>query len=171
MMSRFASAAADTAAWPLYVYPCRKTPAPSDQNGSAIEGATSTAPIGRYPLVMPFAHVSRSGSRFHRDDANQSPHRANPVMTSSATNRTPASRQIARVFSRYPGGGAYTPPAPITGSQKNAATRSEPIDAIVSESASASSHATWATSSSSSPQPAVFAGIPESDVPPACMPW
>ena len=100
---------------------------------------------------MPFAHVMRSGSRPRRLLANQSPVRPKPVITSSATNSTPVSRQIARTSPRYPSGAANTPPAPITGSQKNAATRSGPADAIASRSASAESHGTFTTSSTSVP--------------------
>jgi len=73
-----------------------------------------------------------SGSRCHRELANQSPTRPKPVMTSSATKSTPVSRQIVRTSARYPSGGANTPPAPITGSQKNAATRSGPAATIAS---------------------------------------
>ena len=75
-------------------------PVPGVQNGSHTFGATITAPSGRYPLVIPFAHVIRSGSRPNRPLANHAPHRPNPVMTSSATNSTPASRHTARTFSR-----------------------------------------------------------------------
>ena len=100
---------------------------------------------------MPFAQVTRSGSIPQRVLANHSPVRPNPVITSSATNSTPVSRQTARASSRYPGGGAYTPPAPITGSQKNAATRSAPSRSIVARSSAASSHATSSTSGSSGP--------------------
>jgi hypothetical protein len=49
---------------------------------------------------MPFAHVTMSGSRPNLEDANQSPHRPNPVMTSSATNSTPVSRQMSRTAAR-----------------------------------------------------------------------
>ncbi len=49
---------------------------------------------------MPFAQVTMSGWSSHRELANQSPTRPNPVITSSATNSTPASRQIARTSSR-----------------------------------------------------------------------
>ena len=53
------------------------------------EGTPRTAPSGRYPLVIPFAQTTMSGSRPNRVEANQSPQRPNPVITSSATNRTP----------------------------------------------------------------------------------
>ena len=44
---------------------------------------------------MPFAHVTMSGSSPKRVEANQSPVRPNPVITSSATNSTPNSRHTA----------------------------------------------------------------------------
>ena len=47
---------------------------------------------------MPFAHVTMSGPRSQRELANQSPVRPNPVITSSATNSTPVSRQIAHLL-------------------------------------------------------------------------
>ena len=120
---------------------------------------------------MPFAHVRMSGSRFHRELANQSPTRPNPVMTSSATKSTPASRQIARTSARYPSGGANTPPAPITGSQKKAATRSGPAATIASWSAAGESQAIFTTSPTSGPWPAAFASIPARLVPATCIPW
>src|SRR5256885_13489391 len=101
-------------------------PAPSRQNGSQTEGAAITAPSGRYPLVIPFAQVIRSGSSPNRPLANHAPQRPKPVITSSAMNSTPASRQTPRAASREPSGGGEAPPAPITGSQKNAAGRTPP---------------------------------------------
>jgi hypothetical protein len=45
---------------------------------------------------MPLAHVMMSGSRPKRFEANQSPVRPNPVMTSSAMNSTSISRHTSR---------------------------------------------------------------------------
>ena len=49
---------------------------------------------------MPFAHVTISGSSPKREDANQSPQRPNPVITSSATKSTPVSRHTSRAAFR-----------------------------------------------------------------------
>ena len=120
---------------------------------------------------MPLAQVMMSGSSPKRPLANHAPHRPNPVITSSATNSTPVSRHTARAADRYPWGAGYTPPAPITGSQKNAATLSSPTCSIIERRSSASSQRTCTTSSISSPWPAAFAGIPARLVPAVCIPW
>ena len=57
-------------------------------------------------------------------------------------------------------GGGWTPPAPITGSQKNAATRSGPTRRISASSASSESYWTVETSADSGPQLLVLASIP-----------
>ena len=63
-----------------------------------------------------------------------------------------------------------TPPAPITGSPMNAATRPSSSSSVRSRSAG-SSHATVAVPRSARPKPSMFAGMPASDVPYAFMPW
>jgi len=57
-----------------------------------------------------------------------------------------------------------TPPAPITGSPTNAATRPSSSSSVRSSPAG-SSYGTSATSSTRVPYPSRTAGIPESDVP------
>ena len=106
-----------------------------------------------------------SGSSANRVLPNHAPSLPKPVITSSATNSTSLRRQISRTCSRYPAGGGYTPPAPITGSQKNAAMRSAPSCSMSFSSAVASSHGTRSTSETSVPYGSVLAGIPPSDVP------
>ena len=101
-----------------------------------------------------------SGSSPKRPLANHAPHRPNPVITSSATKSTPVSRHTARAADRYPWGAGYTPPAPITGSQKNAATLSSPTCSIIERRSSASSQRTCTTSSISSPWPRGVRGDP-----------
>ena len=63
-----------------------------------------------------------------------------------------------------------TPPAPITGSPTNAATRPS-SSSSVRASAAGSSFGTSATSPTRMPYPSRTAGSPESDVPYAFVPW
>ena len=129
-----------------------------------------TAPIGRYPLVMPFAHVMMSGSSPKRFDANQSPRAAEAGDDLVGDEQHAGlAADLARGF-QVAGRGGKTPPAPITGSQKNAATRLGPVASIAARRASASLHGTSTTSSIRSPWPVALAGMPASDVPAVCMP-
>ena len=63
---------------------------------SAIAGALAYGTVGAYALVTPFANEIMSGWTPSVWMPNQSPHRPNPVMTSSAMSRTSYSSQISR---------------------------------------------------------------------------
>ena len=65
-------------------------------NGSATLSLMSTPPSGAMPAVTPFAKTTMSGRASYRSDANQSPTRPKPVMTSSATSRMPYLSQMRR---------------------------------------------------------------------------
>ena len=67
--------------------------------------------------------------------------------------------------------GGWTPPAPITGSMKKAATLSAPRRSIVCSRSSAESWATGAVSDSSSPKPSRLGSMPPIEVPKPCVPW
>ena len=77
-----------------------------------------------------------SGSSDQRSTPNQLPSRPKPQITESAMKRTSYSAQTAGDALQVAVGGRYTPPAPITGSAKNAATRSGPRRRISFSSAS-----------------------------------
>src|ERR1039457_6357578 len=111
-----------------------------------------------------------SGSSPNRPLPNQVPSRPNPVITSSAMNSTSWRRQISRTLARYPGGGGYTPPAPMTGSQKKAATRPAPSCSIVLSRAAGSSQATCSTWETSGRNGSGLAGVPPREGPQAVLP-
>ena len=67
-----------------------------------------------------------SGCRSKVCDPNMWPVRPKPQITSSTTNRMSYFFRIGCTRSKYVAGGTITPPAPITGSAKNAATVSGP---------------------------------------------
>ena len=77
---------------------------------------------------------------------------------------------MSLTLARYPGGGGYTPPAPITGSQKNAATLPAPSCSMVLSSAAGSSQGTCSMCPTSGPNGSVSSGMPPSEVPYAFMP-
>ena len=132
----------------------------------------SRRPLGRYPLVTPLANVIRSGrTPCQRWTPNQSPSRPNPQITSSAMKSTPCSAHRLAAPSRYPSGGRRTPPAPMTGSQKKAATFSGPSRWSSRSSASTESCSTTAVWARSGPHPDAFASIPAMLVPKPCVPW
>ena len=79
-----------------------------------------------------------------------------------------APMEDARVF--LGSGGGKTPPAPITGSQKNAATLSGPTRRISSSSAVSESNGTLEVCGTSGPQLVTLASIPPSEVPKPCVP-
>jgi hypothetical protein len=89
-----------------------------------------TAASGR-PPAMPLAVVTRSGTTPSCSQANQSPVRANPVCTSSATNTMPLRRQYSASPARKPGAGTTNPPSPWIGSITTQATFPAPTCASI----------------------------------------
>ena len=81
--------------------PWRKTGAPGApvKKGSAISGATSSAPTGNAPLVIPFASTTMSGRIGQRSMPNQVPSRPKPQITQSAMKSTPWRVQISATAS------------------------------------------------------------------------
>src|SRR5690349_2015576 len=91
--------------------------------GAFMISARPVTPANGSPPAMPFAVVTRSGTTPSCSQANIAPVRANPLCTSSATNRTPLSLHHAARAVRNPGAGTTNPPSPWIGSITTAAVR------------------------------------------------
>jgi hypothetical protein len=113
--ARLASAAAQAIGLAVNECPWKKVSRRSSpRNASNRAPRTAVAPNGRKPPVSPFDRHTTSGSTPAPPHANSGPVRPNPVITSSATSSTPASRHRAGegaqhrgVVHAHPGGAEH----------------------------------------------------------------